>query len=261
VPVGDGLVLSVVSHGQRELLLGLFEDLTRHVHTPFRVVLTENLPEEPAFPFADYPYPIEVIRNKRVKGFGANHNSALDRAGDGKFCVLNPDIRLSTDPFPELCKIADDARIGVVAPQVIGPDHSPEDHARDFPSVFTLAAKLFGYRSFAIRPANHTVYFPDWVAGMFMVFRADTMRTIGGFDERYFLYYEDVDLCARMRECGLEVAVCTTVSVIHAARRASRKNIRFALRHFRSALRFLASRPRLAFGLRKRNRSYPMPKT
>jgi GT2 family glycosyltransferase len=87
---------------------------------------------------------------------------------------------------------------------------------------------------------------------MFMLFRAETLRSMGGFDERYFLYYEDVDLCARLREAGYEVAVCTEASAIHAARRESRRNLRFAKWHLRSALRFFTSHPRAALGLGKR---------
>lgn len=259
MPGGSGLVLSVVSHGQRALLPGLLDDLQRHVKTAFRLVVTENIPEEPDFPVEKYAFPIDVIRNRQAKGFGANHNTALGLAGDGIFCVLNPDIRLHSDPFPQLQTIIADPAIGVVAPLVTGPDFSAEDHARKFPSVFTLVGKMFGYRPYTVPPAEQSVYFPDWVAGMFMVFRAETLRSAGGFDERYFLYYEDVDLCARLRDKGLEVAVSTRASVIHSARRESRKSLRFTSWHLRSAFRFLASRPLLALGLRTRSRACLKP--
>ncbi len=248
--VDDSLVLSVVSHGQRALLLGLLGDLQRHVGTPFRLIVTENVPEEPALPLADYSFSIDVIKNEHRKGFGANHNSALKRARGGLFCVLNPDIRISVDPFPALRAIAANPCVGVVAPAVTGPDLCREDHARDFPSVFTLIAKAFGHGLGAVPPLAPAVYHPDWVAGMFMLFRSETLRSLGGFNERYFLYYEDVDLCARLRDRGMDVAVCTEVSVIHDARRESRRNLRFASWHLRSAIRFLASRPRIALGLR-----------
>jgi GT2 family glycosyltransferase len=248
------LVLSVVSHGQRELVVGLLGDLMAYVRTPFRLILTENIPEAPDFPVAEYSFPIELIRNQERKGFGANHNAALERAGDEWFCVLNPDIRLTVDPFPTLLAVAQDQRIGVVAPVVTGPDLAPEDHARAFPSVFTLIAKAFGHRPRHRSTAGEAVYFPDWVAGMFMLLRCDTLRSLRGFDERYFLYYEDVDLCARIRDRGLEVAVCTGATVIHAARRESRRNPHYAAWHLRSAARFLASRPATALGFRARRR-------
>ena len=252
-------MLSVVSHGQRALLLGLLDDLQRHVKTAFRLVITENIPEEPDFPVEKYAFSIDVIRNRQAKGFGANHNTALGLAGSGIFCVLNPDIRLHSDPFPQLRMMISAPAIGVVAPVVTDPDLSAEDHARNFPSIFTLVAKMFGHRPCTASPAEQSVYFPDWVAGMFMVFRAETLRSVGGFDERYFLYYEDVDLCARLRDKCLEVAVCTQVSVIHSARRESRKNLRFTSWHLRSAFRFLASRPLLALGLRTRSRACLKP--
>jgi hypothetical protein len=252
VPDGIDLVLSVVSHGQRGLLLGLLDDLQSHVKTPFRIVITENIAEEPALPVAGYSYPIEIIRNSRPKGFGANHNAALQHGGHGFFCVLNPDIRLLADPFPALLGLASDPGVGVVAPVVTDPELVPEDHARSFPSVFALVGKLFGYRPQPALPIDKRIYHPDWVAGMFMLFRTGTLRAVGGFDERYFLYYEDVDLCARLRDRGFDVAVSIDASVIHAARRESRRNARFAAWHIRSGLRFLASRPRIALGLRSR---------
>lgn len=255
MPHAPPLVLSVVSHGQRDLVARLLSDLATHVRTPFRLILTENIPETPDFPVASYRFPIELIRNAARKGFGANHNAALARSGDGWFCVLNPDIRLSADPFPALLELVQDKHIGVAAPVVTGPDLVPEDHARAFPSMFTLIAKAFGHRPRHNPPSGASVYFPDWVAGMFMLLRCDTLRSLGGFDERYFLYYEDVDLCARIRDRGLEVAVCAGATVIHDARRASRRNLRYAAWHLRSAARFLASRPGIALGLRSRRQA------
>lgn len=244
------LVLSVVSHGQRDLVLGLLDDLRRNVRTRFRLILTENIPESPDLPVAEYPFPIDIIRNTRRKGFGANHNAALNHSDSEWFCVLNPDIRLPNDPFPALFEVAADSLNGVVAPVVTNPDLVAEDHAREFPSAFTLLAKAFGHRPHVRRPESQSVYYPDWVAGMFMLFRNATLRQFGGFDEKYFLYYEDVDLCARLRDHGLQVAVCTQASVVHAARRESRRNLRYAAWHLRSAVRFLVSRPRVALGLR-----------
>lgn len=246
---GGGLVLSVVSHGQRNLLLSLFDDLRSNVGTPFRVILTENIPERPSFPVADYPFPIEVIRNRSIKGFGANHNSALERSGNGLFCIVNPDIRMSSDPFPMLTLVVANPRVGVVAPTVRAHDLSIEDHARPFPNIFTLIGKAFGHRPRVAQPPGLVEYRVDWVAGMFMLFRSDTLRSVDGFDEKFFLYYEDVDLCARIGDRGFEVVVCTAATVIHSARRESRRNLRYAWWHMRSAARFLGSRPRVALGL------------
>jgi hypothetical protein len=78
----------------------------------------------------------------------------------------------------------------------------------------------------------------DWIAGMFMLFPAAVFAKLGGFDEAYFLYYEDVDLCSRLRAQGREVLVSSGVSVIHDARRASHRNPKYLRWHLSSMLRF-----------------------
>lgn len=76
-----------------------------------------------------------------------------------------------------------------------------------------------------------------------MLFRRDAFEAVGGFDERFHLYYEDVDLCARIRLSGKEVILCRSVEVIHDARRESHRNMRYFAWHLVSMLRFFMSRP------------------
>ena len=82
---------------------------------------------------------------------------------------------------------------------------------------------------------------------MFMVFRTGVFKELGGFDERYFLYYEDVDLCLRLRHAGYEVILLPQVSAIHDARRQSHRNLRYLVIHASSLLRFLYTRQRYKY--------------
>lgn len=248
------LAISIVSHGQISLVQTLLADLAQNVSTSLRVILTLNLPEDfDEFPAnATYPFEIFVIRNSAPKGFGANHNAASKHVSTGLFCVMNPDIRLQSDPFPALIEILTNPKIAVAAPSVTDIHLNAEDHARDYPTVLSLASKILGNKPHVKAPPGNSVFFPDWIAGMFMLFHIDSFRSVGDFDERYFLYYEDVDICVRLRERGFQVAVCPAVTVIHDARRESRRNLRYAFWHLRSSFRFLLSNPRIALGLRKR---------
>jgi GT2 family glycosyltransferase len=116
-----------------------------------------------------------------------------------------------------------------------------EDSARHFPTAFSLFRKLVDERRAPEYPVDQGAQRVDWVAGMFLLLRSEAFRRIGGFDERYFLYYEDVDLCQRLGTVIGPVIYEPRAEVIHDARRASRRDLRLALRHFGSALRFLAS--------------------
>jgi len=241
----SGLIsVSVVSHGHGVLIRELLADLQLLRGTALEILLTINVPETLPFDPESSEVPVQVIRNAAPKGFGANHNAAFGMAKGEFLCVVNPDIRVPEDPFPELTACLNNPRVGVAAPLVRAPNGSVEDSARRFPTPRILFGKVFrrilGIPEAPDYATSDPIIYPDWVAGMFMLFKRETFASAGGFDEGYFLYYEDVDLCARLRANGLSVAQVTTRHVVHAARRTSHTNPRYASWHFRSMLRYFS---------------------
>lgn len=231
--------ISVVSHGQGGLVAQLLQDFRAHcASTHLHVLLTLNIEENLPFDVAHFPFEIQVTRNRTCCGFAANHNAAFAMARGEYFCVVNPDIRLSGDPFPALISGLADISTGVAGPLVIGPMGQVEDSARHFPTLPSIARKVFcrgGRPDYVIGCAP---FYPDWIAGMFMLWRADVFRQIGGFDGGFFLYYEDVDACARLRRGGLRVILIPDAVVTHYARRASHRNLRYLRWHLVSMSRY-----------------------
>ena len=234
--------VSIVSHGQANLVGHLLADLARCDGVPLEVILTLNLDESLPFPEDGHPFPLKVIRNPRPKGFGANHNAAFRRCQGAYFCVLNPDIHLAADPFPGLIRELQAPQVGVVAPRIVNPGGETEDSARRFPTALSLLRKALGQAARLDYEIATVPLSPDWVAGMFMLFRSEIFAEMGGFDERYFLYYEDVELCRRLRRHGYDVRLDPTVTAVHDARRESRRSLRHMRWHLASILRFLLSR-------------------
>ena len=154
-------------------------------------------------------------------------------------CVLNPDIRLQGNPFPVLLRSFDDQSTALSAPKIIGPDGATEDSARRFPTVFSLAAKAFGGHDGTYSDTTAGLFNPDWLAGMFLLMRREAFAKVGGFDEGFYLYYEDVDLCWRLRRAGYQIVQDRMVVVTHDARRESRRSLRFAKWHLASMARYL----------------------
>lgn len=235
-PVETGrYTLSVVSHGQGALVEMLLSDLAR-LAPPLlaQVIVTRNLPEAPIRPPLDFAVPLRFIENPRPKGFGANHNAALALAGTEWLAIVNPDVRLPDDPFPGLLQAGSEG-VGLVAPRVIEADGRIADSARPLPTPLGLLRRHLG------RPEAAAGQPAAWYAGMFLAVRAEAFSAVHGFDERYHLYCEDVDLCARLRLAGWQLRQAPGARVVHDARRASRRSPRHLAWHLASLARLWTS--------------------
>ena len=237
------VTISIVSHGQIDLIVKLFDDIAAYLSLDqFEVILTLNLPETLPFLESDYAFLKMIISNQNPLGFGANHNQAFTHATGVFFCVLNPDIRFNADPFPILLASLNDPAIAVVAPQIFGSDNLLEESARKFPTPYKIVCKaLGGYKAHDYLITEHAIQ-SDWLGGMFMLLPSKVFTKVTGFDERYFLYYEDVDLCARLIMLGYKVVLNPQATVFHYAQRASHQNFKYFRWHLLSMLRFFVSR-------------------
>jgi len=230
------LFVSVVSHGQSELATQLLADASV-LGTPAHWHLTHNLPANPL----DRPEQLHLSQsvNERPMGFAANQNQAFQACTQPFFGVVNPDVRLPEDPFPKLIKAFEDPTVGLVVPTVMSPAGTEEDSVRQFPTIGGLLRKaLTGDEG---RIQRHTTGLPhtvDWAAGMFMLFRAQAFRDVGGFDDRFFLYYEDVDICARLWKAGWRVVHQPQARVVHDAQRASRRDKQYMAWHAASMAKY-----------------------
>ena len=233
------ITLSLVSHRQNGLVNQLLEDVQRVCADRVTLVVTQNVPDPVPLATANRTYPAEIIVRSKRRGFGANHNAAFLRCRTPYFCVCNPDIRLATDVFPLLLKALAAPHVAAAGPLVRNPAGGIEDSARRFPTAPSLLKKVFVDRREADYPTDRGPREVDWLAGMFMLFRSDAYRSVGGFDEAYFLYYEDVDICHRLHLAGATTIFEPRAEVTHDARRASRRDPRLAIHHIASILRFL----------------------
>jgi len=234
--------ISVVSHGQMDLIAFLMQDIQTYCRDmAVELILTLNtcLDFEPDF--VEFSYPVTVIRNSSPKGFGANHNQAFRLARGANFCILNPDIRLHCCPFLVLAELLEDTTVGAVAPLVLSPSGSIEDSIRRFPTFTKIIGKLFKKNWTVDYELRENTVNVDWVAGMFMMFSRLVFLQLEGFNERYFLYYEDVDICARINLAGLRVVVYPACHVVHHAQRHSHRSLKYLRWHTMSLFRFLGS--------------------
>lgn len=233
-PADHCLVVSVISHGHVRAVQRLLEQMARYcAGSVGRVVLTLNLPQDaPVAPPGGWPFVLDVRENTVPAGFSANHNRALHGATEPYVCILNPDVALDgTDPFVGLIVAASGPDVGCAYPYQMDAAGRPQDCERALPTPGALfRRRLLGRADTAV----------DWVNAACLVLPMAVWRQMRGFDERYFMYCEDVDLCLRLRLHGLRL-VRAEVRIVHEAQRASRREARALGWHLASLLRLWCS--------------------
>ncbi len=186
-------------------------------------------------------------------GFGAAHNFAMRAlaTSDAPYhVILNPDIRLETGTLASLATVMDSLpEVGLVMPQVLYPDGSIQFLCKLLPTPLDLVLRRFApgvvkraarnhIATFDLREFDYksTVSVPS-LSGCFMFTRRTVLEAVDGFDERFFLYMEDIDLCRRIAARS-ELRYWPEVTVTHEHQMESYKSLRVLLLHLRSAVAY-----------------------
>jgi N-acetylglucosaminyl-diphospho-decaprenol L-rhamnosyltransferase len=206
------------------------------------LILTDNLkntlPEFDPAPWAS----LHILRNERPLGFAKNHNRAFELARGDYFAILNPDLVFERPVFEPLLNILKKHQADLIAPKIVDEAGALQDSCRPLPTPFELIRRrLPGYTFKPYLPDADGIIHPDWIAGMFWLVRSKSYRQLGGMDETYRLYFEDVDFCTRARQRGMRLMVTAQLQVRHDAQRSSRRKLYYLFLHSQSALRFFLS--------------------
>jgi N-acetylglucosaminyl-diphospho-decaprenol L-rhamnosyltransferase len=201
---------------------------------------------------------IQLIANETNRGFGAAINQAAKATPAPLLWILNPDCRVLPGAFRALSGVLErHPECAVAAPQLLNADGSVQASARGEPGAWTglfgrhgLLTKFFPRAAAARKnlPAADLVASGvesaavDWVMGAAMLVRREPFDRIGGFDERYFLYWEDADLCRRLRDAGFTTRYVPAARVRHPGGASAKTVSRLAIRAFHdSAYRYYAT--------------------
>ena len=189
-----------------------------------------------------------LVANQENVGFARGINQGLRAASAPRVLIMNPDCRLVAGSMAAL-QAALDAHpsCAIVGPRILNPDGSVQGSARGDPNMFTglfgrttLLRRLLPMLSVSKRnvvsaePAGsdgETVVV-DWLSGACMLARRDALEKVNGFDERYFLYWEDADLCRRLRDAGYQVRYLPGATAIHIVAHSSQRAQSVAIRAF-----------------------------
>ncbi len=210
------------------------------------VVVVDNASTDGSAAMVAQDFPeVKLVRNDRNSGFGAGVNVGALHATGEAVLVLNPDTWVTPEVQEILERFLEShPQAGIVGCALLDDDGRTLVSARRFYTPKTLVARRLAPGSTAVREfemldeGDRRPRKADWVAGTGMAIRKELFSALGGFDDRFFLYFEDVDLCLRAWLAGAEVWYLPEARIYHQEQRASSRSAAALGRHLNSWTRF-----------------------
>ncbi|OHB44439.1 MAG: hypothetical protein A2Y13_08555 [Planctomycetes bacterium GWC2_45_44] len=218
----------------------------------FEVIVVDNASSDDSCIIVERDFPqAKLIKNKKNCGFAAANNQGFKISQGRHILFLNPDTVVNPGTFEKMiCFLDKNPDAGAAAPKLLYPDNSLQFSSRSFYNIRTILLKrtFFGkifpkskiLRDYLMADWNHNdIRAIDWALAACLMVRKDLFGKIGGFDEGYRLYFEDVDLCYRIDKAGYKIYYLPDAIVLHHHRRQSAEKLNMkAILHIRSAIRF-----------------------
>jgi GT2 family glycosyltransferase len=249
------LSIIIVSYNSRAVLEELLASLCGAERAlDFEVIVVDNRSVDSTVDMMRRKYPaIHLICNDRNMGFASACNKGVECARGEYVLFLNPDTRIVDDALQKLVLCLDShPKAGVVTGRLVYPDMTDQGVARTFPqplnSIFgrhSILTRLFPNNRYSLtylasrQHESRDLFEVDWVSGACLMVRKQILDDVGSFDGKFFMYWEDADLCYRIKERGWKVLCQPDAIVVHYEGKSSGgKTARTIVEFHRSVYRY-----------------------
>lgn len=216
------LTISIVNYNAGEYLTMCLKSLEKALgHLEFDVCVVDNASQDGSLEKAEKSFPdFKFIKSKENLGYGKAHNLVLENAKTPYLLVLNPDTQIPHETLIEILDYMEaNPEVGIASPRIEKSDGSLElaSH-RGFPTpkASFLYYFLKNDKLYHLTDRDMTkIHAVDSVIGAFMFIRKEALDKVGYFDEDYFLYGEDIDICFRVKKAGYKVMYLPHIKAMH----------------------------------------------
>jgi GT2 family glycosyltransferase len=194
---------------------------------------------------------VEYIAVGKNIGFGAGHNIILNKIKNlsNYHLVLNPDVSFNSTVIPNLiAKLKRHEIVSMIAPKVLFTNGEHQYSCRRYPRVSELLARRFKF----LKPIFNSIiykgeykdknldssFFAEYIAGCFHLYKTKDFIELKGFDDRYFLYMEDVDICKKISSLDKQKLYYPKEKITHVLKQGSSKDLNLFFRHTSSAIKY-----------------------
>jgi len=224
------LSIIIVNYNVKEFLQNLLHSIEKaSLNISHEIIIVDNASDDGSVELISEKFPsVRLIANTENLGFGKANNQALKIASGKYLLLINPDTIVSEDTLDKMISFFENnSDAGLAGCKILNPEGSLQLACRrSFPGPWTSfckvtglstlfpKSKLFARYNLTYLDENKT-YEVDAISGSFMMMRKETYDKVGGFDEEFFMYGEDLDLCYRIQQAGFKVFYSHTTQIIH----------------------------------------------
>ena len=241
------LSVSIVAYNDEEDVKNAVESILRW--TPdfisMTIYIVDNSTKENTLKELEKKSNVVYISTGKNLGFGGGHNVIIDKLDSKYHAIVNPDILLKEDAFSKIVSFMDETNCGMCVPRITDEEGNLLKVYRREVTVFDMFIRMFIKGGLKKRRAYHTMQDMDYskpfnvpfAQGSFLVIKTDLFKKLKGFDERFFLYMEDADLCKRVNNVS-NLLYFPGTSVIHKWEKGSHKNLALFKLHVSSMVKY-----------------------
>lgn len=248
----------IVNYNVKDLLVSCLASLEASLRgIPSEIIVLDNDSTDGSIDYAEPMFPdVQFVRLKENLGFGKANNigfsMALEHGAEYILC-LNPDTLISEDTMAVVLNyMRTNPDVGLTGCKLLNADGTFQLACRrGFPTPWASFCKVFGLQALFPKSPRFAQYnqtfrsedetYPvDAVMGAFMFIRREALEQVGGFDEEFFMYGEDLDLCFRIQDTGWRIMYLHTTSIIHYKGESTRRSAINEVKHFYEAMEIFA---------------------
>jgi len=248
------LSIIIVNYNVKNLLKKCLESIFEYEKDmEFEVIVVDNNSIDHSQEMLQRDFPqVKLIENKRNLGFSAGCNQGIKESQGRYILLLNPDTELTPDGFKKMIDFMDSKpEVGICGPKMTDQEGNLHLSCRSFPSYLTAISssqsilnRIFPdnllSQKYLLKNQDHSqIQKVDWVSGSCLLAKREMLEKVGLFDERFYMYVEDVDLCYRAKMAGFSVFYFPQVVVIHhIGKSTQKKKFNMLVEHHRSMYHF-----------------------
>lgn len=200
----------IINHRTKDLTAACLDSLLSNLSGSYEVIVVDNASGDGSLESlrGEYADRVTFIPSEENLGFSKANNLAAKQAKGENLLFMNSDTLCKEDILPAMKEALSVSGVGLAGPRLLLADGKEQPASfGGFPTLFSIVFKGFGKDS--------SKEGPDWISGAALAIKSDLFHRLGGFDESYFMYFEDIDLCLRAKRLGYSTVIVDMVDVVH----------------------------------------------